>query len=49
MLAFIFFLLNPDLMSNLWKETAGIILLIVAGGLQILGFLTIRRVMAIEI
>jgi len=48
-LAFVFFLLNPDLISNLWEETAGIILLLVAGGLQILGFLTIRRVMAIEI
>jgi tight adherence protein B len=48
-LALIFFLLNPDLMSNLWTETAGIILLIIAGALQLMGFLTIRRIVAIEI
>jgi len=49
LLAFIFFLLNPDLMSNLWTETAGIVLLIVAATLQVLGFLTIRRIVNIEI
>jgi tight adherence protein B len=48
-LAAVFFLLNPDLMSNLWTETAGIVMLIVAVALQVLGFLTIRRIMAIEI
>lgn len=48
-LALIFFLLNPDLMSNLWTEAAGIILLIIAGALQLMGFLTIRRIVAIEI
>ncbi len=48
-LAFIFFLLNPDLMSNLWTEPAGIVLLIVAAGLQLVGFLTIRRVINIEV
>jgi tight adherence protein B len=47
-LAVVFFLLNPDLMSNLWTETAGIVMLIVAGALQVLGFLTIRRIIAIE-
>ena len=48
-LALAFFLLNPDLMSNLWTETAGIVLLIIAGTLQVLGFLTIRRIVNIEI
>ena len=48
-LALVFFLLNPDLMSNLWTETAGIVLLIIAGTLQVLGFLTIRRITNIEI
>jgi tight adherence protein B len=48
-LAGIFFLLNPDLMSNLWTEPAGIVLLIIAAVLQVLGFFTIRRVVAIEI
>jgi tight adherence protein B len=44
-----FFLLEPDLMSNLWTETVGIILLIVAATLQVLSFLTIRRITSIEI
>jgi tight adherence protein B len=48
-LAAIFFLLNPDLMSNLWTEAAGIVLLVIAGILQLLGFFTIRRIVAIEI
>jgi tight adherence protein B len=48
-LAGIFFLLNPDLMSNLWTEAAGIVLLVIAGVLQVLGFFTIRRIVAIEI
>jgi tight adherence protein B len=45
----IFFLLNPDLMSNLWTTTAGLVLLVIAGVLQLLGFLTIRRIVAIDI
>jgi Flp pilus assembly protein TadB len=48
-LALVFFLLAPDLMSNLWTETVGIILLIVAATLQVLAFLTIRRITNIEI
>ena len=48
-LAVIFFLLNPDLMSSLWTETAGIVALIIAGALQVLGFLTIRRIVNIEL
>jgi tight adherence protein B len=45
----VFFLLAPDLMSNLWTETVGIILLIVAATLQVLSVLTIRRITSIEI
>jgi tight adherence protein B len=48
-LAGVFFLLNRDIMSNLWTEPAGIVLLIIAVVLQVLGFFTIRRVVAIEI
>jgi tight adherence protein B len=48
-LAGIFFLMNPGLMSNLWTEPVGIVLLVVAGVLQLLGFFTIRRIVAIEI
>ncbi len=45
----IFFLLNPNLMSNLWTEPAGVVLLVIAVVLQVLGFFTIRRIVAIEI
>ncbi len=45
----VFLVLNPDLMSNLWTEPAGIVLLVVAAVLQVLGFFTIRRIVAIEI
>ena len=45
----IFFLLNPSLMSNLWTEPAGIVMLVIASTLQVLGFLTIRRITTIEI
>jgi tight adherence protein B len=47
--AIIFFLLNPDLMSNLWTTPAGVGLLVGAAVLQVLGFLTIRRIVAIDI
>jgi tight adherence protein B len=48
-LAGIFWLLNPSLMSNLWTEGAGIVMLVIAGLLQLLGFFTIRRIVSIEI
>jgi tight adherence protein B len=48
-LAAVFFLLNPDLMSNLWSTTMGLVLLIGAAFLQLLGFLTIRRIVNIDI
>jgi len=48
-LAVIFFLLNPDVMSNLWTTPLGLVLLIGAAFLQLLGFLTIRRIVAIDI
>jgi len=48
-LGVVFFLLNPDLMSNLWTTPMGLVLLIGAGVLQLLGFLTIRRIVAIDI
>jgi tight adherence protein B len=47
--AVFFFLLNPDLMSNLWTTPVGLVLLIGAGVLQLLGILTIRRIVAIDI
>jgi tight adherence protein B len=48
-LGIIFFLVNPDLMSNLWTTPVGIVLLVSAAFLQLLGFLTIRRIIAIDI
>lgn len=45
----IFFLLNPSLMSNLWTESAGLVMLGIAITLQLLGILTIRRITNIEI
>jgi tight adherence protein B len=48
-LTLIFFLLNPDVMSNLWTTPGGLVLLTIAGVLQLLGFLTIRRIVAIDI
>jgi tight adherence protein B len=46
--AAVFILVNPDMMSNLWSTTAGVALLIVAVFLQLLGFLTLRRIIAID-
>lgn len=45
----IFFLLNPELVSNMWTTPVGVALLVGAGVLQLLGFLTIRRIVAIDI
>ncbi len=44
-----FLLIAPDIMSNLWTEPAGIVLLVIAAVFQVIGFLTIRRIVAIEI
>ena len=48
LVAAVFILLNPDMMSNLWSTTAGVALLIVAVLLQLLGFITLRRIIAID-
>jgi tight adherence protein B len=48
-LAGILFLLHPDLMSVLWTESTGIVLLIIAGVLQVIGFIAIRRIVTIDI
>jgi tight adherence protein B len=48
-LAAIFSLMNPDVMSNLWTTPVGLVLLIGAAFLQLLGFLTIRRIVNIDI
>lgn len=48
LVAAVFALLSPDMMSNLWSTTAGVALLIVAVFLQLLGFLTLQRIIAID-
>ena len=45
----IFMVLNPDYMSLLFTETAGRLILVTAIGLEVLGYLVIKKIMAIEI
>lgn len=45
----LFMLINPDYMSLLFTETVGQILLLIAVGLEVIGFLVMKRVMAIEV
>jgi tight adherence protein B len=47
-LAMIFTLIHPSLMKLLVTEPAGVVLLCIAGTLQLLGFLTIRRILDVE-
>ena len=48
LLAVLFTIMHPGLMSLLWTETAGLVLLAIGGGLQLTGFLVIRRILAID-
>ena len=48
-LAAIMFLIRPNLMSVLVTEPAGWVLLGIAGSLQLIGFIIIRRIVAIDI
>jgi len=48
-LAALLFLIGPDVMSTLWTESAGVVLLVIAVVLQVIGFLAIRRIVAIDI
>lgn len=45
----VFYLLAPDLMKVLWQEPLGRLLLVIAVGLQVVGTLTIRRILRPEI
>jgi tight adherence protein B len=45
----IFMVINPTYMSILFEETVGRIILMGAIGLEFLGYLVIKRIMAIEI
>lgn len=45
----IFMVMNPDYMSLLFTTMAGRIMIVVGGTMEVLGYLTINRIMAIEI
>jgi tight adherence protein B len=48
-LAAILFLIQPDVMSTLWTSSTGIMLLVIAGVLQLIGFIAIRKIVTIDI
>jgi tight adherence protein B len=48
-LAALFFAIAPSVMSVLWTDPVGRIVLAVGVGLQLLGFFTIRRILNIDI
>jgi tight adherence protein B len=45
----VFMIINPDYMSLLFTTTAGRIMMLVGAGMEVLGYITINRIMAIEI
>ncbi len=48
-LALLFFAISPTIMSVLWTEMFGRVLLIIGGSLQVIGIFVIRRILAIDI
>jgi tight adherence protein B len=44
-----FMVLNPEFIAPLWNTSAGHILLLLGGGLEAVGFIAIRRVLALEV
>jgi tight adherence protein B len=48
-LGLLFFAINPSMMSLMWTTTPGLVLLVIWLTLNLLGFFTMRRVLAIDI
>ena len=48
-LGFLLYLVNPDLMSLLWKKHLGVILLYVASGMIVVGGLIIRKIVNMDV
>ncbi len=48
-LGLVFFAINPHMMSLMWTTLPGIIMLIIWGALNMAGFLTMRRILNIDI
>lgn len=49
LLGALFFVVSPSLMSVLWEEELGRVFLLVAGFLQVMGFVTIRRILKLDV
>jgi len=45
----IFMVMNPSYMSLLFTEMVGRVMIAIAVGLELLGYLSIKRIMAIEV
>ena len=48
-LGFLLYMLNPDMMSSLWKNPTGVKLMYLAGGMDIIGALIIRKIVRIRV
>lgn len=48
-LGFLLYMVNPDLMSNLWKKDLGIKLLYAAGSMIVIGGLIIRKIVNMDV
>ena len=48
-IAALMFLIHPDVMSTLWTSSTGVMLLVIAVVLQLIGFIAIRRIVTIDI
>lgn len=46
---FLLYMLNPNLMSSLWKNPKGVNLMYLAGGMEIIGALIIRKIVRIQV
>jgi tight adherence protein B len=48
-LAFVFYLINPEIMSLLWTTGAGVVLLVIWGTLNVLGVITLQKILNIDV
>jgi tight adherence protein B len=48
-LALVFYLINPDIMSLMWTTSAGIVLMVIWATLNVLGVITLQRILAIDV
>ncbi len=49
LLGALFFVISPSLMKVLWEEELGRVLLVIAGALQVVGTLTIRQILKLDV